>query len=190
MLSLRYFLGDDTVDLVADAGVVVASFHTALRHTRGHVVAAMRGDDDVWYHFHVGALLLLATLDGLAVYVEKKVQDPPARGTVHWHTAFVDPRFSALRAIRDRTSGYIIKGGIDVHALRNLARHYLPWAGVDTRCDTRCDTRSDIMFLAGAEQKSGPVLRGLLVPLFNDACAAVQELGALIGQPAPHVHAL
>lgn len=182
----------DAVAGLNDAGVI-SSFHTALRHTREHVVSAMReaqGDDHaaMCYHFHVGTSLLMATLDGLAVYVEKKVQDPPARGVVYWHKAFVDPRFSALLAIRDRTNNYIIKGGIDVHALRNFAKHYLPWvrlAAVDT-----ASAQYDIMFPVGATEKSGPVLRGLLVPLFNDACAAVRELGALIGQPVPHVYAL
>lgn len=204
MLTLRYFLTQDAQDMFdAVAGLndpgVIASFDQALRRVREHVVAAMReagGDShtQLCYHFHVGTSLLMATLDGLAVYVEKKVQDPPAGGVVYWRTAFVDPRFHALRAIRDRTNRLVIQGGIDANALRNFAKHYLPWlhlAALDPE-----SRMYDIMFPtgsvdeAGQPERSGPVLRGLLAPLFNDACEAVRELGALIHQPVPHIHAL
>lgn len=197
MLTLCYFLAQDaeamfdTVAGLNDSGVI-GSFDLALRRIREHAVVALReaeGGDHaaLCYHFHAAASLLMATLDGLAVYVEKKVQDPPTKGVVYWHSAFVDPRFRALRAIRDRTNAYIIKGGIDARALRNIAKHYLPWvhlAAIDPTSGTY-----DVMFPTG-QGRSGPVLRGLLVPLFNDACAAVRELGALIDQPVPCVHEL
>lgn len=203
MLTLHYFLMQDAqamFDSVAglnDPGVM-KSFHLALCRIREHVVAALREAEGSNHallcdHFHTATSLLTATLDGLAVYVEKKVQEPPAPGVVYWHAAFTDPRFSALRTIRDRTNNYIIKGGIDTRALRNFAKHYLPWvhlAAVDP-----ASGQWDIMFptgmtSAGQQDKSGPVLRGLLVPLFNDACAAVREFGVLINQPMPPVHGL
>ena len=204
MLTLCYFLAQDaeamfdTVAGLNDSGVI-GSFDLALRRIREHAVAALReaeGGDHaaLCYHFHAAASLLMATLDGLAVYVEKKVQDPPTKGIVYWHSAFVDPRFRALRAIRDRTNAYIIKGGIDARALRNFAKHYLPWVHLAAIDPT--SGKYDIMFPtggatpAGLPERSGPVLRGLLVPLFNDACAAVRELGALIDQPVPCVHEL
>ena len=202
MLTLQYFLAQDAV-FGAVAGLndpgVVASFDVALRRVREHIVAAMREAEGtehalLCYHFHVGTSLLMATLDGLAVYVEKKVQDPPAKGVVYWHRAFSDPRFSTLREIRDRTNDYIIKGGIDARALRNFAKHYLPW--VPLAAIDRASGKYDIQFPTGGAdgtghaERSGPVLRGLLVPLFNDACAGVQELGALIGQDVPLIHAL
>jgi hypothetical protein len=99
---------EDSFDPVAelnDPGVM-ASFHTALTRTREHLLCALReaqpGGKQLCYQFQVGAALLMALLDGIAVYVEKKVAAPPSQGRVYWAgggITFLDPRFES-RCVR------------------------------------------------------------------------------------------
>lgn len=142
-------------------------------------------------YFQTGTGLLMALLDGMAVYVEKKVAVPPASGRVYWAgaTTFIDPRFAALRAIQRRTTDYVIKGGITANTLRNFSKHYLPWVPLSGHAG---DGMFDIMFPIDPVTKSGPVLSGLLFPLFDDAREAYLALGRLLGQNAEEadVHAL
>jgi hypothetical protein len=122
----------------------------------------------------------MSILDGMAVYVEKNVADPPLNGQVQWEgaTTFVDPRFAELQAIQQRTTEYIIKGGITVKSLRNMGKHYLPWLPMADATGGSWDIR----FPINSNHKSGPVLSGLLFPLFRDACEAYAALGRLIEQ--------
>jgi hypothetical protein len=64
----------------------------------------------------------------MAVYVEKRCRPRPS-GVVYWQDekTFIDPRFQALRVVKQRTCDYIIKGGITARSLRNFSKHYLPW---------------------------------------------------------------
>ena len=186
---------DDLFDPVAglnDLGVV-RSFRMGMVHTREHLVAALRlaqpggCHDTLCYNFQVGTALLVALLDGMAVYVEKKLAVPPGQqGAVYWarHTTFIDPRFAELRAIQQRTNGYIIRGGITVNTLRNLAKHYLPWLPLSGTSARVADEPWDVRFPLDAAKTtlSGPVLSGLLFPLFNDACDACAAFGRLVGQ--------
>ncbi|KAG2440394.1 hypothetical protein HYH02_010283 [Chlamydomonas schloesseri] len=137
--------------------------------------------EELCYEFQVGTALLMSLLDGLAVYVEKKVASPPLAGKVYWEstTTFSDPRFAQLRTIQQRTREYIIKGGITVKSLRNFSKHYLPWLPL---ASMGSDGAWDIRFPVDERTRSGPVLRGILFPLFNDAREACVALGALIGQ--------
>jgi len=190
MLTLAYFLqGDgDLFEPVAglnDPGVM-RSFHNALRHIRAHLMAAAAAalpggsQDDLCYNFHTGTALLVALLDGIAVYVEKKMQEPPADGDVYWDRdrTFLDPMFAELRAIKERTTEYIIKGGVTANTLRNFAKHYIPWL----RLSDNTYGHWDISFPVNATTRTGPVLRGLLFPLFNDACDACDALGRMLNQ--------
>lgn len=190
IMMISYFLQDaeDLLDPLAglnDPGVI-ASFYTGLSRAREHLMNAFReaqpgGNHELLcYHFQVGTGLLVALLDGMAVYVEKKVADPPIQGRVYWAGAntFLDPRFAELRSIQQRTTEYIIKGGITVNSLRNLAKHYLPWLPLSDATSGSWDIR----FPINATHKSGPVLKGLLFPLFNDACESYIAFGRLIGQ--------
>ena len=198
MLSLLYFQeAEDLFDPVAnlmDAGVV-ASFHTALVRTREHLVCAAKeaqpggSHPDLCYHFQVGTMLLMSFLDGLAVYVEKKIAVPTTQQIVYWasHTTFVDPRFSKLRAIQQRTKEYIIKGGITANTLRNFSKHYLPWIKLS---DCSENGGWDIRFPITPTDKSGPLLDGLLYPLFNDAVSAYIELANLKQERADVIHLL
>ena len=134
MLTLSDFLHpppDARVDVVAgiDDPTVMKSYHTALSHIRMHLKAVAiyattpgYSHHDMCYNFHVATSLLIAILDGLALYVEKKLQQPPAEGNVGWDgpATFIDPRFAELRAIKDRTARNIIPGGLTLKALRNL----------------------------------------------------------------------
>ena len=128
MIALAYFqTAADLFEPVAglnDPGVM-ASFRAALGRVRRHMVDARAaaqpgapgGHEDVCYHFHASTALLMAVFDGLAVYVEKKVAPTPtAAAVVYWasSTTFVDPLFSKLRAVQQRTESYIIKGGITI----------------------------------------------------------------------------
>eukprot|EP00798_Chlamydomonas_sp_ICE-L_P031020 gene31020-7114_t len=161
---------------------VMRSFFNALRHIRAAAAAALPGDsqDDLCYNFHTGTALLVALLDGIAVYVEKKIQDPPADGDVYWDRdrTFLDPMFAELRAIKERTTEYIIKGGVTANTLRNFAKHYIPWL----RLSDNTYGHWDISFPVNATTRTGPVLRGLLFPLFNDACDACDALGRMLNQ--------
>lgn len=138
MLTTTYLLQDatDLFDPIAglnDMGVI-KSFHTGLVRTRGHLLnikkeACGGSHEEMCYHFHVGASLLMAVFDGMAVYVEKKLSSEPSSGVVYWQgeKTFIDPRFQTLRVIKQRTCDYIIKGGITASSLRNFSKHYLPW---------------------------------------------------------------
>jgi len=205
MLTVAYFQdADDLFDPVAglnDPGVV-ASFRTGLRHARELLmnarIKAQPGGvhEEMCFYFQAGTGLLMALLDGMAVYVEKKVAVPSASGRVCWAgaTTFVDPRFATLRAIQRRTTQYVLKGGITANTLRNFSKHYLPWVPLSGHAG---DGLFDIMFPIDPVTKSGPVLSGLLFPLFplftvNDAREAYLALGRLLGQTCDEadVHAL
>jgi hypothetical protein len=198
MISLDYFTqsAHDLFEPLAglnNAGVA-QSYHNGLLRVRQHIVALCReaqsggSHEAVCYNFQVGTSLLMSLFDGLAVYVEKKLATPPTGGIIYWKDArtFVDPRFARLRAIQGRTEGYIIKGGITANTLRNFAKHYLPWLPL-----TDNSTGSwDIAFPIDATTKTGPVIQGLLYPLFNDFRRAYIELCSLLNQPAAHVDEL
>lgn len=203
MLTLQYFLSQDAEWLFGDvAGMntpgVADSFHSALQHTRRHIVEAVRNartldHHNLCYNFQAGTSLLMATLDGMAVYVEKCIASPANSGRVYWadeRAVFVDPRFQALKEIRDRTNGYIIKGGVDANALRNFSKHYLPW--LDVIFKDPVTNEDDILFYIDRtkDMRTGPILRGLLFPLFDDACKAYYEIAALLDQPAKNIHPL
>lgn len=180
---------------------VLASFRTALTHSRAHIARALQlvcsggNHEDICYEFQAGTSLLMALFDGIAVYVERKVaSSPPPPGPGHkpiyWAAAstFSDPRFDGLCTIKVRTSDYIIKGGITANSLRNFAKHYLPWVPL---ASIGPDGFWDIRFpLDAAGARSGPVLRGLLCPLFGDARAACIELGNLLGQDTSSIEAV
>jgi len=191
MLTLAYFLegGEDSFETVAginDPGVMI-SFHNALIHIRAHLMAASAAalpgcsHDDLCYNFQTGTALLVSLLDGIAVYVEKKMQVLPDAADVYWaqDRTFLDPRFAELRVIKERTTEYIIKGGVTANTLRNFAKHYIPWLILSIKTSGHWD----ISFPVDATTRTtGPVLRGLLFPLFNDACDACDELGRLLNQ--------
>jgi hypothetical protein len=174
---------------------VLASFASALGHVRDHLVAAVRyaspsagaEHGELCYHVQAGTSLLFAMLDGLAVFVELKLQGGPGPGTrpIYWSgaTTFLDPRFAGLRAIQQRTLSYAIRGGITAQTLCNFAKHYLPWlhlASVDR------DGTWDVRFPLGNQgHASGPLLHGLLFPLFDDARAACVELAGVMGVGVP-----
>ena len=92
----------------------------------------------------------------MAVFVEKTIASPPNNKMVYWHdekNVFVDPRFTALKIIRDRTNWYIIKmikGGITANTLRNLFRHYLPFLSLPS--SDKLNNRFDITFYCNPER--------------------------------------
>ena len=191
MLTTGFLLqeAEDLFDPIAglnDPGVL-ASFIYGLAKAREHLIRAKRlvesggRHEDLCYEFQAGTALLMSLLDGLAVYVEKKVATTPVTGRVYWASAstFSDPRFVTLKVIQQRTCEYIIKGGITVNSLRNFCKHYLPWLPL---ASSGADGPQDIRFPVDASTRSGPVLRGILFPLFNDAREACMALGGLIGQ--------
>ena len=198
MITLSYLMQDasDLSDSVAglDDPGVMDTFYTGLDRVRDHLVSLLREaqpggvHNQMCYHFQVASSLLMALLDGLAVYIEKKLAIPPTRGIVYWAGAntFLDPRFAGLRAIRERTTEYIIKGGITARSLRNFAKHYLPWVPLS-------DCRGgpwDLRFPINSTTKSGPILQGLLFPLFNDAREACNVLANHLGQQVREVQPL
>ena len=97
MLTTTYLLQDATDLFDPIAGLhnmgVIKSFHTGLVRTRGHLLnikkeACCGSHEEVCYHFHMGASLLMAVFDGMAVYVEKKVSSEPSSGVVYWREDF------------------------------------------------------------------------------------------------------
>ena len=193
MLTLSYFVMPQTAEdlFTTVAGLnnagVMASFRAGLCSTREHMVSALAevlpgGDHEtLCYHFQVSCSLLMSILDGIAVFVAKKVAVPPMAGIVYWKDArtFVDPRFAELQGVQQATVDRVIKGGISADALRNFAKHYMPWivlASMGTG-----DTSWDVRFPIDGNLKSGPVIKGLRCPLFNDACNAYYALGQLLG---------
>lgn len=199
MLTTHYLLQGayDLFDPIAglnDIGVM-KSFQTGLERTRGQLlnikkeVCPSRTHEEMCYHFHVGTSMLMALFDGMAVYIEKKVSSEPSTGVVYWQgeKTFIDPRFEALRIIKQRTCDYIIKGGITANSLRNFTKHYLPWLPLS---DATSDGVWDLRFPIDSHNKSGPIHAGLLTPLFNDAVAAYVELGKLLNLAAVDIHNL
>jgi hypothetical protein len=198
MLTLSCLMqeADDLFDPVAglnDPGVMASSY-TGLDKIRDHLVSLLRETqpgglhDQMCYHFQVATSLLMALFDGLAVYVEKKLATSPAPGIVYWAgtDTFLDPRFAELKAIREQTADYIIKGGITAKSLRNLAKHYLPRLPLADCTGAAWDLR----FPINSSTKSGPVMKGLLFPLFNDARKACNVLAKHLGQDVREVQPL
>jgi hypothetical protein len=196
-LSLAYFLqsADDIFQPLAGLNNegIAKSYHDGAQRVRLHIVSLIRAaqlgpHEDVCYHFQVGTSLLMSLFDGLAVFVEKKLAAPPIQGIVYWKGAitFIDPRFEKLRIIQQRTNDYIIKGGITTNALRNFVKHYGPWLPL-----TNNSTGSwDIAFYIDHDTKTGPIIKGLLRPLFNDFCEAYVELCALLSVQPMHIDSL
>ena len=197
-LNMFYFTqsAEDLFDPVAgltDPGVM-ESFRKGLVHARFHLVEALTLaqpggiHEDLCYHFQVASCLLTAWLDGIAVYVEKKVAVTPAQGAVYWaaNRTFIDPQFAELRAIQQTTNDHIIKGGITINTLRNLAKHYMPWSPLSS-AGTGNDGGWDIRFPIDSVTKSGPVLRGLMFHVFNDAVDAYEAFGRLMGMQVTQV---
>lgn len=180
----------DPVAYLNDAGVV-NSFKVALEKTRHHLsegadAAAKLKYEDMTYHFQVGTQLLMALFDGLAVYVEKKLKTKSTPGNIYWarEKTFSSPEHVGLKQIKERTQERRIEGDITADALRNFAKHYLPWLDLPSGGRGGID---DIRFKRkvvsdGIETvvTSGPVFRGLLHPLFNDARDAVAVLAKLL----------
>ena len=211
MLTLQFLMqeANDLFEPVAglnDSGLML-SFFTALDRTRVHLLSALKAaqpgggagyaggqqslHEDMCYNFHVGTSMLMAFFDGLAVYVEKKVAHTSADGSVYWdgHTTFIDSRFAELYQIKQRTTERVLKGGISAKSLRNFVKHYLPWVRLSGM--PRGGNEYDILFpLDQAGNTSGPVLRGLLFPLFNDARDAYIAFGKIIDTTALPVHPL
>jgi hypothetical protein len=174
---------------------IVHAFHHCLTKTREHLVRAIKnasGDgvyEDLCYDFHVGTMLLMSFFDGLALYVEKKLAPSPTEGTVLWHarSTFHDPKFSQLMAIKMRTNAYIIPGGITMATLCNYSKHYLPCLRLTT---TYGEGPGDIHFLntSASASATGPIISGLLKPLFNDAICAYQEFCRLMKNDCRHIN--
>ena len=192
MLTIAYFM-QTTDNIFANASShlnkegIIKAFHHCLTKTRTHILntkmhASCGGCyEDMCYNFHVGTMLLMSFFDGRAVYVEKTIAQPPSqRNIVYWHdeSTFLDPKFSTLKTIRDNTNNYIIRGGIDTHALRNFSKHYIPCLSISTSLG---DGPQDIHFHINKERVTGPILKGLVFPLFNDAVHAYRELCRLMG---------
>ncbi len=200
MIPIAYFTQSPQDLFEPPAGLnpegVAKSYHNGLLRAREHIVSLIAeaqpggSHEKVCYHLQVGTSILMSLFDGLAVYVEKKLSDPPAEGIVHWKGArtFVDPRFADLRMIQQRTEGYIIKGGVTADTLRNFAMHYLPWMPLTDNSSGSWD----IAFPMGSstDTKTGPVIKDLLRPLFNDFCQAYAVLCSLLKVQGAPIHGL
>lgn len=175
---------------------IIHSFHAALTRVREQLIlcrtAAQPGGsyEDMCFYFQVATCLVMSFLDGLAVYAEKKLAPCPKPGIVYWasDSTFIDPIFANIRAIQERTKSYIIKGGITANTLRNFAKHYLPWLPIAST--DQHQNIWDIRFQIDSTTYTGPVLTGLLFPLFNDAREAYVALAALANVPSKQVHPL
>ena len=198
MLTLQYFLSPNAEWLfggVAEMNEpgVADSFHSALQHTRKHIVEAVRNartldHHNLCYNFQACSSLLMATLDGMAVYVEKCIASPANSGRIYWadeRAVFVDPRFQALKEIRDRTNGYIIKGGVDAHALRNFSKHYLPWLDVISKDPVT--NEDDILFYIDRKKgiRTGPCRWGRGRAQQQPTTAGGRQGRAVAGSVAP-----
>lgn len=196
--TIAYFTQDAANLFEPIAGLnnagIMASFFNGLSKTREYLMQALEEAhsdgkyEDLCHHFQMGTSTLMAILDGLASYIEKKVKSPPKPGLVYWasSTTFIDPRFSEIRTIQQRTNDYILKGGITANTLRNFSKHYLPWLPLADNANGMWDIR----FPIDSCNKSGPIFSGLLFPLFNDAVDAYIALGKLLSveaQPIPRL---
>ena len=170
---------------------IMAAFDRMLTKIREHLEAARKEaakgasaeHTQLCYHFQLGTSLLVATLDGLAVYVETKVADrvkPADCDEVTWadQNVFGADNLKALWDIKERTYTYSIGGNVKVSSLRNLSKHFLPLLLTPS---TNAKGHWDITLPVNAVgHPSGPLLSGLLFPLFNDACDAVREVHTLL----------
>lgn len=189
MLTLSYFM-QQAGDLFGDQHLnnpgVIASFRRCLSKTREHIVRTIElanghgSHEDLCYNFHVGTMLLMSFFDGLAVYVQKKLAPVPTTGIVYWHnaTTFSDPMFAELLVIKDRTNNYIITGGVTAATLRNYSKHYLPCLRLPMVVG---NGNVDVHFKINENQFTGPLIQGLLTPLFNDGVNAYKALFGLMG---------
>lgn len=173
---------------VSDAEVV-SGFHMGLCHTREHLLLALRhaypggSHGEMCYNLHAGVTFLMAIFDGIAMFVETRVAQPPARHLMLWENeemTFLDPRFAALRAIQVRTNDRIILHGCAIR--REIATIFAPWQV----CAEEMDDVWDVHLSSG----SRPLMRDLVFPLFNDALEALTVLYGLLGLEGDTIHAL
>jgi hypothetical protein len=164
---------------------VTMSFYVSLVRIRHQIIFLMRemlpsgNYDEMCFSFQTSLGLLMACFDAMALFTEKKLAPSPCPDIVEWDNprVFIDPKFKNLKDIRDRTSEYILKGGITMNILRNMSKYYFPWIPHAESID---DNLWDIRFTIDLYTKSGPVVRELLVPLYNDACEAYLEVCKLM----------
>lgn len=179
-----------------DKEEVLAFFHKELEQTRSHLASALHevqttGDhESLCYHFHISCCLLTSFLDEIATFVAKKVLDPPLPGDVYWKDdrTFKDSSLSGLQDIQRSIGRRSIKGGINASIVLNFEKHYLP-LHILSEQDPRTGTW-DIKFPIDGNNKSGPVLYGLMCPIFYDACAAYLELAKILRVKVKYVSPL
>ena len=160
---------------------VTTSFYVSLVRIRHQIIFLLRemlpcgNYEEMCFSFQTSISLLMSCFDAMALFIEKKISSSPCPDIVEWDNprVFIDPKFKSLKEIRDRTSEYILKGGITMNILRNMSRYYFPWIPNSELVE---DNLWDIRFTIDLHTKSGPVVRDLLVPLYNDACEAYLEI--------------
>ena len=134
---------------------VLAAFHMGLRSSREHLQAALHqaypngSHAELSYNFYVGTALLMAIFDGMA-YSQEHV-------------------FEKLVTIQKRSLDRDINGVTMATLRQDIVSGFKPWCVRAEETDN-----CDVHLTSG----SGPLLRGLVFPLFNDA---VEALGVLYG---------
>ena len=174
---------------------ITNSFYVSLTRIRHQVIFLLRemlpcgNYDEMCFSFQTSISLLMACFDAMAIFIEKKIASSPCPDVVFWDNpkTFIDPRFKKLKEIRDRTTEYMLKGGLTFYTLRSMSRYYFPWVPHAEMID---DNVWDIRFTIDLYTKSGPVVRDLIIPLFNDACDAYQEICKIVDITAKDIECL
>lgn len=153
---------------LSETGVLTA-FHTGLRRSKEHLLAALHeahpggSHVELSYNFHVGVALLMAIFDGIALHSEKRV-------------------FATLLKVQERSLNRDINGATMATLHHDIVTGFKPWK---VRVEKTDDTW-DVHLTSG----SGPLMRDLVFPLFNDACEALTILYGLAGLEWDPIHAL
>lgn len=172
------------------------SLANALSNVRSNLLyvadALQRWDDTEWplvedtiaRELSVGTMTLGGVMDGLVI-LELPVLTPPTTAMSFERTPFTD---AGLRALQD--SAKQLRSALstsqstyaDFWSLVNFWKHYFPYQPRPSVFERSGNIR-DLKVALGGGDFSGPIVRDLLVPTFNFACAMMRSLSPGMQEP-------
>lgn len=175
------------------------SLANAMRHIRSgleYVTDALwRWEDDEWpavedivaQELSSSTMFLAGVLDGMVILEATLLGQSPSSSMSFERTPFRDGALrdaqTAAKGLRSRAQK-LQPVEVDFWTLANYWKHYFPYQRRPSHFERSGGVR-DISVALGEGCNSGPVMRDLLVPVYNLACDMMQQLAGMPGVQEP-----